>query len=165
MGNVAYLSIEGKQQGLISRSCNSLDSMGNRYQIDHMDEISVLAMNHQMLRGISAGSQQHSPLQITKNIDKSSPLLAVAWSKGERLTCVLRLYRITPNGSNECYYEIELQEAEIVSVCLSMPHVSMEEAEPQERVSIRYRDICWRHIPAGTMGYDTWDDLSWMETK
>lgn len=162
MANVAYMTIEGQTQGNISQGCNTLDSIGNHYQSAHQDEITVLSWNHQMSRGMAAQSQQHHPLQIVKRIDKASPMLAIAWSKGERLiNCTLKLYRTNTSGVNECYYTIELKNAEIFSINHSMPHVHMSDAETQEVVSFRYRDITWSHQIAGTSGYDDWDDMSW----
>ncbi|CAM3604357.1 Major exported protein [Vibrio aerogenes CECT 7868] len=32
MAHVAYLTLSGEKQGLISSGCNTKDSMGNRYQ-------------------------------------------------------------------------------------------------------------------------------------
>ncbi|MEQ9918886.1 type VI secretion system tube protein TssD [Pectobacterium aroidearum] len=48
MANYAYMTIEGKLQGLISEGCSTLESIGNRYQAGHTDEIMILAFNHMM---------------------------------------------------------------------------------------------------------------------
>ncbi|HHH3804694.1 TPA: type VI secretion system tube protein Hcp, partial [Escherichia coli] len=39
MSNIIYLSIKGKIQGLISEGCGSYASIGNKYQINNVDEI------------------------------------------------------------------------------------------------------------------------------
>ncbi|MFM2477011.1 Hcp family type VI secretion system effector [Celerinatantimonas sp. MCCC 1A17872] len=161
MANVAYLSVIGENQGTISQGCNTQDSIGNHYQTAHQDEITVLSWNHQLSRGLSAQSQQHHPLQITKRIDKASPMLAMAWSRGERLTCELKLYRTNSSGLNECYYVITLKNAEICAINHSMPHVHMSDADTQEIISFKYKNIDWEHKITGTSGYDDWDDKSW----
>ncbi|GKW17185.1 hypothetical protein PEC301937_31340 [Pectobacterium carotovorum subsp. carotovorum] len=39
MANLIYTSINGQKQGLISSGCSTLDSIGNRYQTGHEDQI------------------------------------------------------------------------------------------------------------------------------
>ncbi|TFT50849.1 type VI secretion system tube protein Hcp [Proteus mirabilis] len=41
MANIIYLNIKGNNQGLISKGCSSFDSIGNKYQSGHEDEILV----------------------------------------------------------------------------------------------------------------------------
>ncbi|HBD0351910.1 type VI secretion system tube protein TssD, partial [Escherichia coli] len=50
MSNMIYLSIKGKIQGLISEGCGSYASIGNKYQINHVDEIFVLQFDHSLSR-------------------------------------------------------------------------------------------------------------------
>lgn len=45
-----FLSLDGSQQGLISAGCGSIDSIGNRSQIGHEDEIQVFSLNHSITR-------------------------------------------------------------------------------------------------------------------
>ena len=42
MAHPIYLTLTGKIQGLISAGCSSVDSIGNRYQAGHEDEILIL---------------------------------------------------------------------------------------------------------------------------
>ena len=46
MANHGYMTLAGETQGLISAGCSTQDSMGNKYQSDHTDEIMVLSCNH-----------------------------------------------------------------------------------------------------------------------
>ncbi|MGJ0576946.1 type VI secretion system tube protein TssD [Xenorhabdus bovienii] len=43
MSYMIYLTLNGKKQGLISAGCSTLDSIGNRYQKGHEDQIQVLS--------------------------------------------------------------------------------------------------------------------------
>lgn len=162
MASLSYMSITGNRQGLISAGCSGPDSIGNKCQLTHQDEIMVLAYGHDLASGgngsIAGGRAQHMPLSITKGIDKSSPLLASAWDNGEELDCTLKLYRTGSVGGQEHYYSIRLKGARIAHISLEGPHsVYMSDAEPQEQVIIRYRDILWEHIPAGTTAYSSWN--------
>lgn len=78
MSNLVYLSINGQNQGNISAGCLSLDSIGNKAQIAHLDQIMVYGMNHSLSR---AQNVNHHAVTIIKPIDKSSPLLANSYHR------------------------------------------------------------------------------------
>ncbi|SEM73695.1 hypothetical protein SAMN04487857_104306 [Pseudomonas sp. ok272] len=165
MASHSYMSIIGKHQGLISAGCSGPDSIGNKCQIAHQDEILVQAYSHDMLTGndgsVAGGRGKHMPIMITKGIDKSSPLLASALHEGEEIECKINLYRTSAAGGLERYYSIHLTGARIAHISVQVPHaVHMNDAEPQELVSIRYRDIAWSHIPGSTSAYSTWGNES-----
>lgn len=161
MANHGYMSITGKRQGLISAGCSSQSSIGNKCQIGHTDEIMVLAYSHNMITGndggLSSSRGKHLPIMITKNIDKSSPLLASALHEREEIECTIHFYRTSPAGGRDKYYSIRLTGAKITHLNLQVPHaIHMNDAQPQEMVSIRYRDISWTHVQAGTSAYSFW---------
>lgn len=161
MANHGYMHITGKRQGLISAGCSGVESIGNRCQIAHVDEIMVLAYSHNMTTGTDGGASggrgMHLPLVITKSIDKSSPLLASALHEREELECIINFYRTSPAGGQDKYYAIKLTGAKIAHINLQVPHaIHFNDAQPQELVSIRYRDISWTHVQAGTCAYSTW---------
>ena len=155
MATIAYLTIESTNKGSLSSGCNTPASMGNGFQKFHEDEITVLSYSHNVAwdnRSI------HSPVQIIKKIDKSSPLLAQACSDGDSLKCTLTFYRHSPSGgSQEAFYEIILNGALIRNVRSDMPNVANSgDAEMQEVISISYRDIQWKHITATTNAFSSW---------
>ena len=163
MANHGYMSITGKKQGLISSGCSSQDSIGNKCQIGHFDEIMVLAYSHDMVAGsdgtVTGGRGQHRPVVITKNIDKSSPLISGALHDGEEVECVIDFYRTSPIGSQGKYFVVRLSGARIAYINFQVPHViNMSEGQPQEVVAIRYRDITWTHVGAGTSAHSSWNN-------
>lgn len=95
MANQGYMTITGEKQGLISGGCSAQDSIGNKCQTAHLNEIQVLAFVHNMAQVDNSNHATHGPIVITKNIDKSSPLLAQALDQFEKLNCVLDFYRIS----------------------------------------------------------------------
>jgi type VI secretion system Hcp family effector len=128
--------------------------MGNSYQLGHEDEITVLSFSHSIAHD---SRSVHSPIQIVKKIDKSSPVLAQACSDGEELKCRLSFYRPNEKGGDELFYEVILSGALIRSVSTHMPHVvDFNESEMTEAVSISYRDIHWRHVGANTSAFASW---------
>ncbi len=41
MSDLIYLTLKGQKQGLISAGCSSIDSIGNKGQLGHIDQILV----------------------------------------------------------------------------------------------------------------------------
>ena len=157
MANPAYMTITGKAQGLISSGCSTQDSIGNKCQTAHKDEIMVLSYSHNMANIGNANKPTHNPVIITKNVDKSSPLLAQALSSREEINCIINFYRISPFGLQEKFYTVEIRGGMVTDLTLDMPHVVLQnDVEPQEHVAIRYQDIIWTHHLAGTSGYSSW---------
>lgn len=104
MANMSYLSLSGETQGLISAGCSTLDSVGNKAQPGHKDQIMVYALMHSISRSQNVN---HHELIITKPVDKSSPLLAKALSDNEKMvTCEFILYRTSKAGIYQPYYKI-----------------------------------------------------------
>ncbi|MDX9663571.1 Hcp family type VI secretion system effector [Pseudomonas sp. P5_152] len=157
MANHGYMTITGKAQGLISAGCSTQDSIGNKCQSGHTDEIMVLSYTHNMVNIGNINKPTHSPIIITKNVDKASPLLAQALSTREEINCTISFYRVSPFGMQEKFYSVSINGGIIADLTLEMPHsILQSDAETQEHVAIRYRDITWTHHAAGTSGYSTW---------
>src|SRR5690606_38081948 len=114
MSNIIYLTLEGDVQGKISAGCGSQNSVGNRYQLGHEDEIFVFSLK-QAVEGVN-GRIHHRALQFCKLLDKSSPLLSNAINNNERLKLTFYIYRINKYGHREKFYLIELRGATIRSV-------------------------------------------------
>jgi len=151
MSNVIYMTLNGNKQGVISKGCSTYDSIGNKYQQGHEDEILVLAIRHSMSRSQNI---HHHPLEIIKPIDKSSPLLGVALSNNEIIDCNIDFFRTSKNGNQEKYYSITLQQASIKNITYDYPNsISHNERQPEEIILLDYRDITWKHLIASTSGY------------
>ncbi|MFQ6573184.1 type VI secretion system tube protein TssD [Pseudomonas sp. UM16] len=132
MAHHGYLSITGKKQGLISAGCSGLDSIANKCQSGHLDEIMVLSFAHNLSNLDNTKHATHHPLIIIKYIDKSTPLLAQAVASREVVDCTLNFYRVSLSGQ-----------------------------EAQEHLAIRYRDISWSHHTASTSGHASWGVTPW----
>ncbi|MCW2254119.1 type VI secretion system Hcp family effector [Providencia alcalifaciens] len=143
MANLIYLTLEGKRQGLISRGCGTLDSIGNRYQSGKEDAIFITELNFSLSR---EQNLTHQPIEFTKLIDKSSPLLLVAISNNEIINLVFDYYRIAQNGGIEKYYSVKLNEASIINFTTQCPNnILRNDIEPEERVCEVSRYHCISH--------------------
>lgn len=166
MDNPVYMSIEGSTQGNITEGATTPESVGNIYQNGHENETIVKAFTHNVniprnaTTGQPTGQRTHNPLIVTKLIDKSSPLIYNALTKGETLTKVeLKWYRTSYAGKAEHFYTVTLEDAVITNVDASMESqetTSASQVLPLEVVSFSYRKITWRHETASTSGEDDW---------
>ncbi|TKY81152.1 Hcp family type VI secretion system effector [Pectobacterium polonicum] len=155
MSHLIYLTLEGDQQGLISSGCSTVNSIGNRYQSGHENQIQVLGLNHTITREENIS---HHPIQLIKPIDKSSPLLGVSVTSNEKLTANFFFYRTNMAGQLEVFYELILTDARIVSVSSSYPNsINNNDSIPYEEVMLKYASISWSHKIAGTSGYSIWN--------
>ena len=115
MANTIWLTLNGQSQGLISAGCSAVDSIGNKAQLVHHDQIMVMAISHGMNREQNVN---HQSMTIVKPVDKASPLLGKAINDNEELTCEFSFYRTNRMGFNELYYTIKLTKARISSIHL-----------------------------------------------
>lgn len=156
MANIIYASITGEKQGLISGGCGTFASIGNKYQINHADEIFVLQFGHSMSREHNV---VHHPIRFYKPIDKSSPLLSSAISENETLLVVFNFFRTATAGRIEKFYTIELQGAHLSNIASCYPHaITHAGNQPEEVITINYKNITWKHLLAGTESYSLWHE-------
>lgn len=141
---------------MISRGASTIDSIGNKYQIGHEDEILIFEFSSNISISQNVSFQ---PIDIRKPIDKSSPLLAQALTNNEILTCNFSFYRTSMSGGVELYYKIKLTEASITNLnCFYPNSVTHNDSQPEESLSIRFKSVVWEHVTAGTSSYSIWDE-------
>lgn len=156
MAHLSWMVLRGKSQGQISQNCGSRNSIGNKSQTQHLDQIMIYGLNHETSR---AQNVNHHELQIIKPIDRSSPLLNKAMNDNEELECEIDLYRVNPTGLQEVYYKIKLIKAHLSSIKTIVPHNIIESGnEAQERISLIYESITWEHCMASTSAYSLWEE-------
>lgn len=142
-----YMTITGKTQGLISAGCSTPDSVGNKYQSAHTDEIMVLSYSHNLANIDNTRRATHAPIIVTKNVDKSSPLLAQALATREEINCTINFYRpphkasrkntIPSRSTARC--SANYSKTCLTSFCITMPN-------------LRSR---WLSVIAASVGYIT----------
>ncbi|HEX2881751.1 MAG TPA: type VI secretion system tube protein TssD, partial [Polyangiaceae bacterium] len=116
----AYLTLKGKVSG---------DIKGSVTQKGRENSILVFAYQHEMSTpidtksGASTGKLQHGVLKITKELDKSSPLLMKAWSSNEGMTeFTLRFWEPKPTGVEAQHFTVKLTNARIVGIKSFLPN-------------------------------------------
>jgi len=156
MANIIYMTIDGEKQGNISEGCCSVDSVGNKFQSGHENEIFVYEMIGNLSRQQHA---VHHPVEIRKSIDKSTPLIAHALSSNEKLTVGITFYRTSMSGGIELFFKVKLTGARLSDARIYFPNsLTHNDVQPYESISIQYESITWDHVMAGTSSYSIWSD-------
>ena len=157
----AYLSIKGAAQGQIKGSVTQKGREG---------QIAVYAYHHEVISprdtasGLPTGKRQHKPLSVTKEIDKSTPLLFKALETNEVLTeVILNFYATSPNGMEVQSFTIKITNASIASVGENM---SLNKIDPGiklpvlEEITFTYQKIEWKWVEGGITTVDDWSKIA-----
>jgi type VI secretion system secreted protein Hcp len=159
MASNVYIKIIGTNQGEIrgDSSVTSHDREGKIEAFDLEHTVSVPAE----ASGMATGSRSHSPIKITKRIDRSSPLLHQALCNNEELEVTIRFYRPNPDGdgTEEQFYTISLRQARISSIKTISPNTIMDVTANQpamEVVSFVFGTINYTYVRDGTEHEDEW---------
>jgi type VI secretion system secreted protein Hcp len=153
------LTITGEIQGQIEGSCE-LEQREGTILVQAFDHVVEIPTDD---RGIASGRRAHRPMTITKEIDRSTPMLYQALCTGELLTDVkLDWYRLDGSGDEELYFSIELENAMITRIHPWVPNVLDRKSEGlrhMEDVSIAYERIIWTWEPDGIEFEDQWGEM------
>lgn len=158
MALTAYMKVTGKTQGQIQGDCDQSDGKKKDsvivYATDHLVEIPKDTHT-----GLPTGQRIHHPLTITKHKDKASPKLFQATCKGEQCTVELNYFRIKPDGKEENYFTIKLEDAIVVQMREYTPMTFLPENKPyhdMEEVSFTYSKITWTFNDGNIEYTDDW---------
>lgn len=131
MADLIYLTLNGNKQGLISAGCSSYDSIGNKYQENHKDQIFVYSTTYDLARKQNVS---HAPFIMIKADDKSSPLLLSAIANNEILDFIFEYYRVDKNGIMHPYKKIKLTKASISRITNEAPNsMTQNDLQPFEK--------------------------------
>lgn len=158
----AYLKLKGQKQGEIK---------GSVTQKGRENKIMVIAARHEIASprdaasGLPTGKRMHHPFVITKEVDKSSPLLYTAMVGNENLTeWELQFWRpsqatATGAGAERQYYTVKLTNANIANITFHMPNnkdPNLLKLAEYEEVSFVYQKIEWLWVDGGITSTDAW---------
>ena len=154
----AYLRLTGETQG---------EMKGSVTQAGRQDSIEVIAYNHRIdsprdaASGMATGKRKHSAITITKEIDKSTPLLANALYHNENITAwELQFWRPSRSGKEEQFFTIHLTNATVSEYRPSMLNNKLPEniRLPEfEHVSFAYQKIRFTWVDGAITAEDDWE--------
>src|SRR5262249_43308469 len=159
----AYLKLKGQKQG---------DIKGSVTQKGRENKIEVIAVSHSVISprdpasGLPTGKRMHKPFVVTKELDKSSPLLLNLLTMNENVT-TWKLEFWTPQikaergtGVEVQHYTIELFNANIASIDFIMAnnrHADLMKFKEYEQIAFTYQKIQWTWNDGGIMAMDDWE--------
>lgn len=160
----AYLKLKGQKHG---------DVKGSVIQKGREGKIMVIAANHEVLSpldpatGFAAGKIQHKPFFITKEVDKSTPILYDMLVNNEIITdWELQFWRPsissrTGVGTETQYYTVKLTNARIATInfhMLNNKNPDLMRYAEYEEVAFTYEKITWTWTDGGITAEDDWEN-------
>jgi type VI secretion system secreted protein Hcp len=154
----AYLTIVASKQGPIRGSVTQKGREG---------KILVLAVNHEIVcprdpaSGIPTGKRVHKPLLITKELDRSTPLLFNVLVHNENIQSLeLQFWQPSPTGVERQHFTIRLTNANISAIHFKLPNTrspKLSRYTEYEEVAFTYQKIEWTWNEGGITTDDDWE--------
>lgn len=111
----------------------------------------------------AVGRRVHEPISIQKRIDASTPLLAKALCRNEKIEGEFKFFRPNPagDGTTEQFFTVKIEDGRIDSIERHSPN-AFDPAEsknpPLETVKFVYAKITWIFNPTGAEYVDSWKE-------
>jgi len=159
----AYLKLKVQKQG---------DIKGSVTQKGREGKIMVIAVSHEIVSprdaasGLPTGKRMHKPFIITKELDKSSPLLYNALVSNENIPewelqfWTPQLKATSGTGTEVQHYTVKLTNANIASIDFRMDnnkHPDLMKFAEYEQVAFTYQKISWTWNDGGITAEDDWE--------
>jgi type VI secretion system secreted protein Hcp len=163
MALLAYLKMKGQKSG---------DIKGSVTERGRENSIGVIAVTHSIVSpsdpqsGLPTGRRMHKPFIITKELDKSTPLLYNILCTNENIpewTLQFWSPQLGPTsatGSEVQNYTIRLMNATIAEITFIKPNVrdqALVQIKDYEQVSFTYQKIEWTWVAGGITASDLWE--------
>ena len=153
----SYLKLKGQKQGEIK---------GSVTQKGRENKIMVIAVSHEIVSprdpasGLPTGKRMHKPLVITKELDKSSPLLYSVLTNNENITeWELQFWTPSSTGVEKQHYTVRLTNANIASIqfrMLNNKNPDLMKYTEYEEIAFTYEKIEWTWTEGGITAIDSW---------
>ncbi len=159
----AYLKLKGQKQGEVKGSVTQKGREG---------KIMVIAVSHDIISprdaasGLPTGKRMHKPFVITKELDKSSPLLYNILVNNENVPewelqfWTPQLAAKSGGGTEVQHYSVKLVNANIASIAFRMAnnkHPDLMKFAEYEEVAFTYQKIIWTWTEGGITAEDDWE--------
>jgi type VI secretion system secreted protein Hcp len=158
----AYLYVTGQKSGQVK---------GGVTQKGREDSIMVIAVNHEVITprdlqsGLPTGARIHKPFVITKELDKSTPILYNILCTNENCSKVIikfwtpQLKAATGVGAEFQNYTVTLTNANIASIgfrMLNNKDQALAKFTEMEEIAFTYEKIEWVWVDGGITAEDSW---------
>lgn len=158
MASNAYLNLVGETQGHVD---GSVTQAGRENSIMVFDVRHGVTSPRDAASGLATGHLHHAPIVVTKEVDRSSPLLHAILTNNENIAeWRLDFWRPSRSGKEFQFYTIELVDASIVSMELEMLNNKIPEnirLPEMERIAFAYQQITWTYQDGGITHTAQWE--------
>jgi type VI secretion system secreted protein Hcp len=154
----AYLKLVGQTQGEIKGSVTQKGREGR---------IMVISVAHEIVSprdassGFPTGKRAHKPFYITKELDKSTPLLYSVLCNNENLPeWELQFWTPSPTGVEKQHYTVRLENANVCAIHFKMAnnkHPKLTRYNEYEEIGFTYQKITWTWNDGGITATDDWE--------
>jgi type VI secretion system secreted protein Hcp len=154
----AYLNLKGQKTG---------DIKGSVTQKGREGKIMVIAVSHEIVSprdpasGLPTGKRMHKPMVITKELDKSTPLLYNVLINNENITeWQLQFWQPSATGAEKQHYTVKLWNANVASIAFRMlnnKNPELTRYAEYEEVAFTYQKIEWTWKDGGITADDNWE--------
>lgn len=158
MALAAYLSLTAERQGPIRGSVTQRGREG---------KILVVSVRHEIVSprmprtGLPTGKRMHKPLLLTKELDRSSPLLHTILCTNENIPeARLDFWTTTATGQEKQHFTIRLTNANISSIAFKMANIrnpKLARLAEYEELAFTYEKIAWTWNDGGISAADDWE--------
>ncbi len=152
-----YLKANGKD----IKGESTQTSLGRADSIECVGYDQGVTSAREAATGMVTGRRQYTPLEVTKRVDKASPLLMKALVNNEKIDGTFKFFRPNPtgDGTTEQFYTVELKEGNIAAVKQFVPNTleaSSAGLPALEKVSFVFKTIKWTYTQGGITHEDSW---------
>src|SRR3954453_17088413 len=163
MAMLAYMYAVGQKSGQIK---------GSVTQKGREDSIAVIAVSHSIISprdpqsGLPTGQRMHKPYVITKELDKSTPILYNILCTNENLSEVTikfwtpQIKAVQGTGTEIQHYTVKLTNANVASIDFRMAnirHTDLVKFAEYEDIAMTYQKIEWTWNDGGITAEDDWE--------
>ncbi|WP_437292883.1 type VI secretion system tube protein TssD [Sorangium sp. So ce426] len=153
----AYLRLVGERQGEIR---GSVTQKGREGSILVTEVFHSLVGPRDPVTGRPTGKRMHKPFIVTKDLDRSTPLLLSILSHNESIPrWELQFYRSIAIGVERPVFTVQLTNANISSIQFHMLNVrnpGQSRLPEQEEVAFTYQKVVWTWNDGGASAEDDW---------
>jgi type VI secretion system secreted protein Hcp len=154
----AYLTLTAEKQGLIRGSVTQKGREG---------KILVFSVSHEIVcprdptNGRPTGKRMHKPFIITKELDRSTPVLYGVLTNNENITTwELQFWQPSPTGVEKQHFTVRLTNANISSIHFKMANTrspKLSRLPEYEEVAFTYQKIEWVWMDGNLSADDDWE--------
>ena len=154
----AYLRLAGETQG---------DILGSVTQAGREDSIMIIGTSHEVVSprdaasGLPTGKRQHKPFVISKEVDKSTPLMFYALTNNENIVnWELQYWQPSPSGQEVQFYTVKLYNGSVSGIrqeMLNNKYPENMQHREREHISFCYQKITWTWMDGGLSAEDDWE--------